>query len=427
VRQGVSEEESTPIILVSIACEDNDLKRQIRERISKFFEEPFISQLRISFEKSTFHRTIGHALPPICNPENNSFQESPSIGASVGIGKRTDSTATLGGYIMVDGLLCIMTVDHLVPNELADDPLISITHPSEQESVGQSQWNDVWSYLPILKECCSYCFAIWKLHNGLHNMYKSVEPFDSSSACPTAITFRSLKEEFFKKWPSLPLGRISHRSKTRSRPSLEGRGNVQVEMDWSIVTLESWPHALDEHAQEISQGLHLCSISPGTLVKAIGRTSGEQVGQINTARCLINHGTRFTQEWTIVKDPQSSLSDWISGGIGVDGDSGAWVTDRTSNALYGIVWGRDRVTSNPITLFSPILDVIADIKEVAGTQAVCLPREKRPSLSPRYEGSEKNVFTMPHSQMRGPALSEEGFGGAVHNSMPDLVSATGIR
>jgi len=146
-----------------------------------------------------------------------------------------------------------------------------------------------------------------------------------------------------------------------------------VEMDWALVTIEQWPHHLDAHIRRSTKGLYFSKIIPEARVKATGRTSGTQIGLINTAMSIASHGIRFTQEWSLFKDPQASLQDWIEGGIGVDGDSGAWIIDQDTNALYGMAWARDRIETEPICLFSPIEDIVADIKEITGAEVVCLP------------------------------------------------------
>jgi hypothetical protein len=140
-------------------------------------------------------------------------------------------------------------------------------------------------------------------------------------------------------------------------------------------------------------------------------------------RSLIRHENRFTEEWTVLRDPQSSLKDWITGGIGVDGDSGAWIIDRDSGALYGMVWGRDRI-KHPICLFSPILDIIADIKEQNRVKMVSLPREGVPVML--KEGKEESILTPPISQALPHDIRIDRFP-ARQNSFPEMIGATGAH
>jgi len=164
-------------------------------------------------------------------------------------------------------------------------------------------------------------------------------------------------------------------------------------MDWALVRVDAWPTDLREHAIKISEDLRFSRVRPGAQITSVGRTSGQQLGIINTAKCLIRHGFHFTEEWSIIKPPDLALEDWISGGIGVDGDSGAWIVSQSSwgiRSLYGMLWGRDRVNTNPICLFTDISDIIDDIEDIEGVETVSLPtdsqgrgeRSKEPLVEP---------------------------------------------
>lgn len=146
-----------------------------------------------------------------------------------------------------------------------------------------------------------------------------------------------------------------------------------VEMDWLVFGIDSWPEHLITAAAMRSESMSLSPVVPGAPVWSRGRTSGHQNGLINTAMSLIRHEGRFTQEWSVIQVPNMSLDSWISSGIGVDGDSGSWLFDFYDDRVYGMVWGRDQPWSNPISLFSPIEDMLTDIKEFMGAEIICLP------------------------------------------------------
>jgi hypothetical protein len=370
-RQGLTEKDSLPTILVSIGNAANEAS--LRENISALFDDSLRDCLRLSFEESSVRRTIDNQLPPICKPRNTSFDPYPRFGASIGIQGLLDSTATLGGFLVVNGRLLVLTVDHLIPEILADSYAISTTHPSQQEKRYICPWEELEVYSEHMTLCCETCRTLSKDHFGAANFHKAVELTRQTFQCEIATSFRRDKLEFFYKFLPDPLGAMTCRSHMRSRPSVEGEGEYFTEMDWALFATDKWPTSLDLHAQEISKGLLFSKVIPGAPVNATGRTSGYQTGLINTAMSLINHEGRFTREWSIIKDHQMTLKEWIEGGIGVDGDSGAWIIDRNFGYLYGMVWGRDRPTTNPICLFSPIEDIVADIKERTGAEIVCLP------------------------------------------------------
>jgi hypothetical protein len=379
-RFGTTEENSIPTVLVSI--DDSSRETILRERISALFDKPLRSSLRISFEESSIRRTANEQDPPICKARNASFKAYPTHGASVGIKTRIDSTATLGGYVMVDERPAILTVDHLVPKDL---DICDLTHPSEQESEGTIHSRVIQNCLRSMQKCrCKVCNMVlsdhWQPSTSTSTLYKSVDILPDRF-CRTTNDFKQLKEHLFCERPIRTFGTMLARSGARSRPSLEHDGDYEAEMDWALFSIDQWPHPLSSHIQSISKGLNFSNVVPGANVRATGRTSGYQTGQINTAMSLIKHGKRFTQEWTIFKNALSSMKEWIEGGIGVDGDSGAWIIDQNTAAIYGMAWGRHRVTTRPICLFSPIKDIIEDIKEKMKVSTVSLPESSPQSLS----------------------------------------------
>ncbi|KAG0652958.1 hypothetical protein D0Z07_0381 [Hyphodiscus hymeniophilus] len=374
-RQGQTERESRPVILVSIDEDSQDVTTSLRKSFSQLFDEPLRSSVVISFEESSVRRSGTRHLPPICEARNTSFQRLPIGGASIGIQGKLDCTATLGGFLLVDRSPHFLTVDHIVPKELANDSTLTITHPSEQEAQGRPPWTAIETFLMTLRNCCDTCHALWEGHHEQAHFYRPVDPL--LIQCPTATEFKKLQDELWRAFPAEPLGTMACRSGNRSRPSLESNGQHDAEMDWALVTVDKWAVPLNAHIAETSKGLHFSKILPGARVRSSGRTSGHQYGQINTARSAVRHRNpvRFTQEHSVIKDSNISLQEWISGGIGVDGDSGSWIIDRDTDALYGMAWGRDRFT-NPVCLFAPIVDIVADIKEKSGATKVCFPGEE---------------------------------------------------
>jgi hypothetical protein len=338
-------------------------------------------------------------------------------GASIGIRDRTDCTATLGGYLNIDGYAHALTVDHIVPEDLREDidsiPII-MTHPSEQDSIVSLQTKQLTDYASNMRTlCCVQCMLLWQHYHGDQNFIE-LDLINAKTVrqCPQAQEYARLKKQV-----SGTMGKMIWRSGTRSRDSLTGNGQYQVEMDWAVVSTEDWPANLDEPIQAWSKDKCFAKISPRARVRSCGRTSGNQTGEISAARSIINQGPRwkprFTEEWAVIKRPETSWKDWIEGGVGVDGDSGSWIIDQDTNALYGMVWGRDRIKTQPICLFSPILEIIEDIKERMGAKVVCLPGQLQSTEVPnKGKGREEQmVWTLPihttRSNARDVMVSEQ--------------------
>lgn len=108
-------------------------------------------------------------------------------------------------------------------------------------------------------------------------------------------------------------------------------------------------------------------------VYSVGRTSGFQKGIINSSMSYVDFGDHQTRQWAVIKLPDSSGEAWVKSGIGVEGDSGAWVIDMESSKLYGMLWGRHGEGLETVTYFMPMVEIVADIKEKLGEVEIRLP------------------------------------------------------
>lgn len=104
------------------------------------------------------------------------------------------------------------------------------------------------------------------------------------------------------------------------------------------------------------------AINPGAFVKSRGRTSGYQSGQLSTTPSLVFHESYVTEEWCVLKRPETPLNEWIEGGIGVDGDSGALIVDEEKDTVYGMLWGRTGEGAATVTIFTPMEEIVQDIE-----------------------------------------------------------------
>ncbi|KAH9219508.1 hypothetical protein DL95DRAFT_483673 [Leptodontidium sp. 2 PMI_412] len=371
-RQGSSLEDSIPTIIVTCAEVTNKVKvDNLHRAVSDLFDRTDRQSLRIAFDEGKLRRTTKLHDPPICTPRNIEGQLFPSFGSSIGIQRRTDSTATLGGYLLIDGEIFLLTVDHLINEQWTRFKPVPIAHPSEQEQLEHQPRYNLLHYIDLLKACCAFCKKLAEV--AIHKEFDVMELYNPPEyKCATSQLFQRANEESIRRKPRL-LGILRARSDMRSRRVIAGELKHEIEMDWALFYVDKWPKPIDSHAQEISRGLSFGGVVPGALIQATGRTSGYQRGVINTAQSLINHGTRMTLEWSVIPEPGSSINSWILGGIGVDGDSGSWIINQENGSLYGMVWGRHGPLANPICLFTPMEHIIADIKERAEAENVCLP------------------------------------------------------
>ncbi len=54
----------------------------------------------------------------------------------------------------------------------------------------------------------------------------------------------------------------------------------------------------------------------------------------------------------------------------MDGDSGAMIIDEVTHEIYGMLWGRTGAESDTVTFFTPICDILKDIREKIPGQPV---------------------------------------------------------
>jgi hypothetical protein len=122
-------------------------------------------------------------------------------------------------------------------------------------------------------------------------------------------------------------------------------------------------------------------VEGNTEVYAMARTSGYSLGFTSDVPGLQKISGKLRREWTVrqyspfkprmdnrVDPPWQSLKQWVTSGIGVPGDSGAWLIRRSDNALMGLIWGRNHDSGNPVervrlTYFTPMVDVLAHAQE----------------------------------------------------------------
>ncbi|KAL3418507.1 zinc finger protein 585a [Phlyctema vagabunda] len=387
---------------------DNSQQNKITEGIRLLFPDGMRQSLQIALSLPSLRRTTDNNIlssesDTPWDPRNYQYQPNPKRGASIGIYKLIDHTATLGGYVMVDGEPQILTVNHLIPNDhnLLQAP-VYITHPSEQENLGSDNWSKLktWVYGYQSRSKCTVCrehsLDLLEHESDDHKFYFGLKSTDSQCECSEAKELKHLKRETFQKFDCGVLGEMTLQSGERCRMSSLVDHEHWVEMDWALFRIDRWP-SLKDHIKTFSQGLSFSPIVPGAEVKAIGRTSKEQTGLLSRTKSYIRFPERSTRnlEWTIGRDSTSSVEEWVRGGIGVSGDSGSWILDKSTNAVYGMVWGRDGSGENTKTLFTPIEEIIADIKE-RGVTTVSLPGQSIATTKPD-EATQRPYFDVPKS------------------------------
>jgi hypothetical protein len=121
------------------------------------------------------------------------------------------------------------------------------------------------------------------------------------------------------------------------------------------------------------------SVEGNTEVYAMARTSGYSLGFTSDVPGMLRIRGRLRREWTarqysnLANDSRSmdprwqTMKQWVTSGMGVPGDSGAWLMRRSDNAVFGMIWARNHncgpLERVRLAHFTPMVDVFADIRE----------------------------------------------------------------
>ncbi|TAQ87139.1 hypothetical protein B7494_g4554 [Chlorociboria aeruginascens] len=297
-----------------------------------------------------------------------------------------------------------LTVDHLIPT--IESTQVSITHISEQDryDVLIPRLNfEARNLASQISHTCQFCSQLQlpgardEEFDQFSRLVIDEDPIIES--CSLSHTLRAIVlSNIDAQYKVRPLGWWHAQSGPRRRME----GAVPREMDWAlfcVMFLESSERKHNNLGPKGENELHVSdAVSPGALIKSVGRTSGHQVGQISTTASRIFHGSYVTQEWCVINRPGTPVNEWIEGGIGVDGDSGGLIIDQDSNAVYGMLWGRTGDGPTTMTLFTPMSEILSDIRERTNSKVEFLQGQEMP----KYNGmAEERISEASTVQRRG--------------------------
>ncbi|GAB1311608.1 hypothetical protein MFIFM68171_01818 [Madurella fahalii] len=345
--------ESVPrVIYITLAAADStpadaarQLEQTVRSELVRAVPERF-SPLYVKFRRGNPQRS-NHSTDrwwgdkdkgerdSICEPKNVTYRATPVIGMSIGPARVWDAAASLGGFVQVGSNVYAMSAFHAFEDSLQACHL-QVDHPAKPD---------------------------------LH----MIVPAD-----PRARPYS--------------IGNVtSWAQRGKLRPSLTFQGanlperSTMVEMDWCLIgpvaegkNFVSVPNFRMDRVVAVQS---TAAVEGNTEVYAMARTSGYSLGFTSDAPGLQRISGHVRREWTVrqyspFKHPKDSrasapwqtLKQWVTSGMGVAGDSGAWLIRRSDNALMGLIWGRNHDSGDPLqrvrlTYFTPMVDILADVRE----------------------------------------------------------------
>jgi hypothetical protein len=313
-------------------------------------------------DRLVWARGLSRDMPDdICKPRNAFAYASPCMGDSIGTVVEGESTSTLGPCLTMGDSSYWLANFHPFEDIYLTSEVIDVEHPSPRD-----------------RERC--------IQDGHDSLPQDDPDFRLGQLAATSGL-------------DLKTTRISH------DPYWEENDKELplVVTDWTLISgqskqanmLRKFPTTTPRLTKEVPVTT-TSSVIPGANVMSTGRTSGFQRGQICEIPAYVDgdysgNGTgRATREWFVEEPyPYDEEEDWIRGGIGVQGDSGAAVVDVETNTLLGTLWGRNKYFgSGPRhTFFTPINDIFDDIQEKCSQQT-------RPHL-PQYRDESERWIVYP--------------------------------
>ncbi|KAK7966823.1 uncharacterized protein PG986_001100 [Apiospora aurea] len=303
-------------------------------------------------DRLTWARGLSRQMPDeVCNPRNPFCYSNPCMGDSIGavLQDGDDTSATLGPKIIVGGGNYWLANFHPFEETNIAGDLAFVLHPS-----------------PADRDQCRE-----EGHDALESDELDFEL--GKIAAKSGYDLKTTRITHEPYWEELDM-----------EPPL-------VVTDWALISaktreanlLRKFPTgAAPKKEVPITR---MSSVVPGADVCSTGRTSGYQRGQVCEIPAYVDgknsgNGTgKGTREWFIEEpESQDDEDEWIRGGIGVPGDSGAAVIDCETHMLIGQLWGRNKYHGggSRVTYFTPMFDIFDDIQEKCGEQT-------RPQL-PQY-------------------------------------------
>ncbi|KAF2183093.1 hypothetical protein K469DRAFT_213326 [Zopfia rhizophila CBS 207.26] len=375
-----------PVIRFQSSAGQATLTRNIiRSKINNLCQKNNRPEIQVQFSEGAMVRLVGGNSSQYINdddppsdarfPHQCRYFQKPGMGASIGMSKCSHISATLGGYILINGKHHMLTVDHFIW-EARECP--ECGHEVQPNSLNSPSPSDVGDMKGILDK------TLEELELQIQHSMTEVDI--RLSEVPDLFTeeLRGLLEQYTrfrqdldKKHEQFELGKLVQRSglDTFRAPTVSRDGGDTVishRMDWAVFLVDEQRQGMNKYRHPIGSGPGLQDFKDeitnpegagapcegarefrGTeIVHYIGNFSGYREGTINAEPVVVidEHGKRTSQEWAIVPSGSQIIED------DVRGDSGAWVLG-SDGKLLGLLWGYD----NHLLLVTPIREVFADI------------------------------------------------------------------
>jgi hypothetical protein len=317
------------------------VRDELARKMPPRFHQTHLKFRQGSVKKTTWWGTDDKHIDPVCAAENGTFHPVPSIGMSIGPHCSDEDGGSAGGFLRIGAGLYGISCRHVFEKAL-DYGDTRVVHPAQ----------------------------------GDHRANQADCPHSQQSTMGNLFLW-SRKDQQTKR-------DVTRVSLTFERSGVSENQN-RVAMDWCLFgPVPEGKNFLSVPAFDMDRLVTVeksAMIEGNTEVYALARTSGYSLGYTSDVPGVQKLEGVLRREWTVrqyspstwdpsthLEPPWQCVKRWVTSGIGVPGDSGAWLMRRSDNAVIGLIWARNHNHGTPVerirlTYITPIVDILADIKE----------------------------------------------------------------
>ncbi len=365
------------------------------------------------------------------------------MGASLGLICSNRVSATLGGYVLIDGCRYIATSDHPITEsqkttncDSGDLDPETVTHPSRHDLSEVEE-----SLKRILLGMRSEIDREFREQYGDQDIPENItsDSPELNKALIKSKKLRSLLDEATKPKSEFAIGAVEKRSMGQRKasypkslagvPGLENQ-TLTHQMDWCLCRAtrdnsENRHRYRSNHDAELDNYLEesqnannpeevcyeMCDVESAAAICYVGQGSCHRDGKVSLPVTFMSKDGVMTHEWAIM----SPLGEAILYPH-VAGDSGAWVIRQNNNQLMGQIHSY----ANGMVLFTPSLVLFDDFRDNCGVE-VSLPPCAPHTVHNPVVASAQQICSMP----RTPAAQDYDFllnrlGTSAHSIKPFL-------
>ena len=437
VRRGLSDISAKPHIEIeSPSLPGPETQKIVQGSIDEVCKVHHHARIPLRFARGTFRKLNGggqedahDANKRHADGERIKFNflrpySKPGMGASIGL-LCSRISATLGGYVLIDGIKYMLTSAHFVKNSWKPanlDRNIDDENSNDHTTIMSPSRRD----LKYIKDCliqtkrdlCTQMnhkgknYEVEDIYEGLTDCNPLGSGIDELVAGSKDID--QLLRQVTKPPSEYAVGSVFKFSKDQRTVGVPSSladicsltsCTLNYHMDWTLCEVkrtgenqhkyQSNKHALEDHYVEESQYANqpsevcheICEAEVGVKIHYVGQGSQRRSGKVNLPM-QISVGSNVTYGWTIISSEGAQIPYEH-----VEGDSGAWVITETGNKLMGQVHAH----SSGKVVFTPINAVFLDLQDLAQDKDSV-------SLPPRPPGSEQPMAfeARPLSSARSP-------------------------